>query len=421
MTETPTRPSGETIDLTAASLAIIRAGQDPSGAFIASPNFPAYRYCWFRDSTFIAQALDLWGDHEAARRFYDWGTATILRHANDVRLALKTPAGASPSHYLHTRYNMDGAFGDEEWPNFQLDGFGTFLWGMAEHLEPESLTTGSTSASEAPAPTSESHQVRQPGSGWYEAAELIATYLTHLWRTPNFDCWEEFSDQVHVSTLCAIYGGLSRAGRCFGREEWRATADEIKNFVREHCAGSGYLTKFIGSDTLDSSLLWAAVPFNMFDARESLMVGTIQRVQTDLVGPDGGVHRYAADSYYGGGLWILLTAALGEDLLAQANLTAARSMLAWIEGRAWDDGSLPEQVPEVLIVPEQFEPWLQERGPIARPLLWSHAAYLRLRWSLMGLRDPEVAEPVSRAISDARKDVASPERVGQAFAPTSEE
>jgi GH15 family glucan-1,4-alpha-glucosidase len=260
---------------------------------------------------------------------------------------------------------MDGAFGDEEWPNFQLDGFGTFLWGMAEHLEPESLTTGSTSSSEAPAPTSESHQVRQSGSGWYEAAELIATYLTHLWRTPNFDCWEEFSNQVHVSTLCAIYGGLSRAGRCFGREEWRAKADEIKNFVREQCAGSGCLTKFIASDTVDSSLLWAAVPFNMFDARESLMVGTIQQVQTDLVGPDGGVHRYAADSYYGGGLWILLTAALGEDLLAQGNLTAARSMLAWIEGQAWDDGTLPEQVPEDLIVPEQFEPWLQERGPIS--------------------------------------------------------
>jgi len=414
MTETGSAPTGGTIDLTATSLAIIRAGQHPSGAFIASPNFPAYRYCWFRDSAFIAQALDLWGDHASARRFYNWGAATILRHANDVHLALKTPPDAPPSHYLHTRYSMDGDPGYEEWPNFQLDGFGTFLWGMAEHLEPERAAARPTNEGQTLSAGSRCHWMMPVGSNWEEAANLIASYLMRLWRTPNFDCWEEFSDRVHVSTLCALYGGLSRAGSCFGNAEWWQTADEIKNFVLEHSTERGHLSKFIESDSVDAALLWAAVPFNMLDVRDPVMAGTVERVQADLVGPEGGVHRYAADSYYGGGLWILLTAALGENLLEQGNVAGARSMFDWIERHASEDGSLPEQVAEDLIVAEQFEPWVQDRGPIAQPLLWSHAAYLRLRWSLIGLADTREAEPGAPDVPDHIDNEAASHPVGGA-------
>ncbi len=57
------------------SIAIIEAGQSPSGAYVACPLYPTYNYCWFRDGTFIAYAMDLWQKHESARRFYDWATA----------------------------------------------------------------------------------------------------------------------------------------------------------------------------------------------------------------------------------------------------------------------------------------------------------------------------------------------------------
>ncbi|HEX6509626.1 MAG TPA: glycoside hydrolase family 15 protein, partial [Chloroflexota bacterium] len=120
------------------SLKVLRSGQGETGAFIASPNFPVYRYCWFRDGTFIAHALDLWGDHDAAHRFYTWGVDVIRHQADTVHIALAMPPGEVPSAYLHTRYTLEGAPGNEEWPNFQLDGFGTFLWGMVEHL----VTTG---------------------------------------------------------------------------------------------------------------------------------------------------------------------------------------------------------------------------------------------------------------------------------------
>ena len=52
-------------DLIARSIDVIRSGQVPSGAYLAWPTYPTYRYCWFRDGTFIAYAMDLWGECNA--------------------------------------------------------------------------------------------------------------------------------------------------------------------------------------------------------------------------------------------------------------------------------------------------------------------------------------------------------------------
>ena len=59
-------------------------------------------------------------------------------------------------------------------------------------------------------------------------------------------------------------------------------------------------------------------------------------------------------------------------------------MMQWIERQASDEGQLPEQVPLDLNEPDMYEPWVERWGEIASPLLWSHAAYLRLRHSLDG-------------------------------------
>ncbi len=49
------------------SLDIIRAGQAPSGAFVASPTFSQYGFAWLRDGSFIAEALDLVGELTMSR------------------------------------------------------------------------------------------------------------------------------------------------------------------------------------------------------------------------------------------------------------------------------------------------------------------------------------------------------------------
>ncbi len=53
-------------------------------------------------------------------------------------------------------------------------------------------------------------------------------------------------------------------------------------------------------------------------------------------------------------------------------------MLNWIENKADPEGNLPEQVSDHLLTPEHYEPWLNKWGPVASPLLWSHAMYILL-------------------------------------------
>jgi len=48
--------------LYAASLRVILEGQAATGAYIASPNFPVYKYSWFRDGSFIANAMSIAGE-----------------------------------------------------------------------------------------------------------------------------------------------------------------------------------------------------------------------------------------------------------------------------------------------------------------------------------------------------------------------
>jgi len=59
------------------SIEIIQTYQDSGGAYIASPYFSPYQYGWFRDGAYTAYAMDLYGYHQSAENFYDWGTKII--------------------------------------------------------------------------------------------------------------------------------------------------------------------------------------------------------------------------------------------------------------------------------------------------------------------------------------------------------
>lgn len=60
------------------SLEILLANQYPSGAFIACPSFSTYGYSWFRDGVYIAYALLLQGETEAARNSHRLGLPGCL-------------------------------------------------------------------------------------------------------------------------------------------------------------------------------------------------------------------------------------------------------------------------------------------------------------------------------------------------------
>ncbi len=64
---------------------------------------------------------------------------------------------------------------------------------------------------------------------WETAVELAGRYVAALWQTPCHDCWEERGDDIHVSTIAAIYAGLGAAQALVPRLDFSATREAIKS------------------------------------------------------------------------------------------------------------------------------------------------------------------------------------------------
>lgn len=334
------------------SIKVIRQGQTPEGAYLAAPTFPTYRYSWFRDGSFIAEAMDANGLQDSAAAFHDW-VVTVLEAE---LVSVSTDGGV-----LHTRYLPDGSHGSEEWPNFQLDGFGTWLWAYARHVERAGYA---------------------PGPRALAVVTSLADHLAERWSRPNFDCWEEHQTEVHPSTLGALYAGFGAASVLLGDRYYQGVAHAVRSYLLEHGtnkdAEAHYFTKHIGSNAVDANLLWLALPYGVVDVADPVFVATVAKVQRDLHDPAGGVHRYVKDTYYGGGSWLLLTADLAQVHLALGQRQEAERLLSWIEAQADPNGDMPEQVATHINDATYLPHWEKTWGTSAKPLLWSHAAYLRL-------------------------------------------
>ena len=345
------------------SLRVIREGQSSTGAFIAAPHFRNYQFSWFRDGAFTAYAMQLSGEEESARRFHAWAIGVVLDQAAQAELAMARSRAGLPfldGSFLRARYPANGAAPSDPWPNFQLDGLGSWLWSLRAF---ESAYPGSLSRIT-------------------DAVDVVARYLGELWSTPCFDCWEESGDQVHVSTLAAIHGGLASAASLLKSSRWAVKADEVRDFILQRGTVDGRLRKHLHTELLDASLLWAATPFRVLEPEHPTMRRTADQIERALTGPSGGLRRYLGDTYYGGGEWVLLTAHLGWYWTEVGDLERARRTLSWVEQAADREGHLAEQLLDHPQFPERIGDWTASWGPVANPLLWSHAAYLILGHAL---------------------------------------
>lgn len=357
-TQRPTDP------LVEASVRIILDGQAASGGYVASPNFPTYHFGWLRDGSYVALAMDAAGERESASRFHAWIATVVLEHAADIRSVVADRAAGrqpSPQHLLPARYTLDGARepagAEEEWPNFQLDGYGTWLFALREHLGDD-------------------------GPGEHaDAVRLAADYLVACWEMPCYDYWEEFGDRRHTATLGAICAGLRAASTMLSDASLRDVADEVEAFVRSECVVGGALVKGPQDDRVDASLVSLSTPFGILAPDEPVMRRTVERIVDELTSPSGGTRRYVGDTYYGGNPWILLTAWLGWHHARAGDRAAADAAARWVRGTAAQDGlALAEQtLDEPQPGAEAYvKEWTDRWGPVADPLLWSHAKLLLL-------------------------------------------
>lgn len=379
--------------LAADSVALIESLQHQGGAYPASPAFSAYAgYSWFRDGAFIADAMSSAGAVDSASRFFDWCQRMLESRRDAIAEIATAEAAGSPlpdERMLATRFTFDGAEGADDWWDFQIDGYGTWVWAVAAHAQRHGLDR----------------------DRWSSGIALSTEYLLAIWRRPCYDWWEEHAEHVHVSTLGCVVAGLEAAARsgaldpALGARALEGAA-AARALLLEQGVRDGRLTKWLGSTEVDASLAAVIAPLGVVDATSALGLASTQAVESAL-SVDGGVHRYLADTFYGGGQWPLLSCMLGLAHAAAGHREHALELLRWAAGTATDEGWLPEQVSDHLLAPERRQEWIERWGTVATPLLWSHAMVVRLAVEL------GVLEPVTTRTSTTLPSATPP-------APTSE-
>jgi GH15 family glucan-1,4-alpha-glucosidase len=356
--------------------AILR-NQSKNGAIIASPDFAEYEFCWLRDGSFNAYALDCASEHAAASRYHLWvnrAVTGIAQTIDDVIDAHRRGETLSPLEMPPARFALDGTVVVDDWPNFQIDGYGTWLWSLGQHLD-------FTGHSEVPAE-------------YVDSVRRVARYLAAFAFRPCYDVWEENGDARHTSTLASVYGGLMAAGRMLGDESYVDRAQGVKASLKEGAERKGYFVKSSASDDVDASCLWLTTPFGVVESDDEHFAATVALIEERLT-LNGGIRRYSTDVYFGSGAWPVLTGSLGWHYASRGNRDAAERCRAWIAEHFDASGLLGEQFGGEERDYEHYHEWVKRWGPPAKDLMWSHAMYIVLNVALDGA-DPSRDVPARR-------------------------
>jgi GH15 family glucan-1,4-alpha-glucosidase len=343
--------------------AILR-NQSKNGAIIASPDFAEYSFCWLRDSSFNAYALDLAGEHAASSRYHLWvnrAVTDIAQTIDDVIDAHDRGDALSPLHMPPARFALDGSVVVDDWPNFQIDGYGTWLWSLGQHLE----LTGNAEVPEE----------------YLQSVRRVARYLAAFCFSPCWDVWEENGDAVHTSTLACVYGGLMAAGRLLRERSYLESAARVKARVMEDARRHGYFVKSSLNDDVDASCLWLETPFGVVEPDDDYFTATVALIEERLTF-EGGIRRYSTDVYFGSGAWPVLTGSLGWHYANLGDHEGAERCRAWIADHVDTDGQLAEQFGGEDRDSQHYHEWVQRWGLPARDLMWSHAMYIVLSTAL---------------------------------------
>jgi isomaltose glucohydrolase len=348
------------------SIELILKNQSETGGYIASPNFRVYQYSWYRDGAFISHAMSIVGQFESALKFHEWAATNINKRSGQIKdLINKRALGQEifPDEHLHCRYTVDNNESQEDWTNYQLDGFGIWIWSLDEFIK----NTGFKSQNQI------------------AAVQNLIPYLATFWTDGQFDWWEESFGYQHISTIAAISVGLERCShwpeispelRSLAKE----TSVKIEEYVLKFGVQDGHLIKWIGNNNVDGSLAALVAPLNFLKHDSTLAKRTLDEISTKL----GllGTHRHLSDVYFGGGQWLILSSFLALGYIAIGERDLGEKVLTWIESQANENSELPEQVTQNLLFPEMRGEWIKKWGEPALPLLWSHAMYLILQGEL---------------------------------------
>jgi GH15 family glucan-1,4-alpha-glucosidase len=268
----------------------------PTGATVAAlttslPETPGgernwdYRFTWIRDTTFTLQALHLLQ--------LDWEADEFMQFVADVEPtedgSLQIMYGIDGRRDLTetTRDDLSGyagarpvRVGNGAWNQRQNDVFGAVLDSILLHTR---------------------RSQRLPRRLW-PIVEQQARCAEKVWEQPDQGIWEARGAPKHyVSSKLMCWVALDRAAKLAGirgdkdlETSWRSTADDIHaDIMKNGVNDQGVLTQYYGSESLDASVLLAAV-FGFLPPDDDVLRGTVLAISQDLTA-DGFVLRYRTD------------------------------------------------------------------------------------------------------------------------------
>jgi len=371
------------------SVQSILRNQETNGAIVASPDFQQYRFCWLRDGSFSALALDLAGEHEAAARYHSWVSTAVNRIGgviDDVVAGRARGESVDPFKMPPARFTLDGSVVIDGWPNFQIDGYGTWLWSLGEHL-------GNDGADAL--------------DGMRDSVARVARYLKSFALSPCYDVWEESGTALHTSTLASVYAGLVTAARLLEEPELLDSASQVKNVLASHASRLGHYVKSSENDGVDASALWLGAPFHVVAPDDPHFEATVSLIEDRLLF-EGGVRRYSTDTYFGSGAWPVLTASLGWHYAEIGDVARAQQYLDWVGDHFDERGWLGEQFGGEIRDPRHYAEWVERWGPPAADLTWSHAMYVILSEVLDECQDVSNGEVAAASMAPATDGEVSP-------------
>jgi len=370
-----------TVALFKKSLFVIRAHSDNHGAILASGDSgmlqfgkDSYGYSWPRDGAVSAFALDLTGNTNISRRYFQFCNATL---SNDGFLLHKycpdKSLGSSWHPWIHD--------GEIALP-IQEDATAVVICALWNHYQISKDIEFIESIY---------------NSFIKKASEFLLIYRDKTTRLPkpSYDLWEEkYGISTHTTAL--VIAGLIAAsnfaqilGKKRSEERYREEANEIREKLITYLFDEkeGYFYKMlnvknnqiINDKTLDISGFYGLFAFNVLDINDEKLTRFANVIKERLFcnTPIGGFGRYEGDAYFRqrydlnvpGNPWVITTLWMAQYYIAKAktetDLKEAQRLIDWTIDRALESGLLAEQ----------FNPY--NGNPLsATPLTWSHAEFV---------------------------------------------
>lgn len=355
------------------SAMIIKSQIDSRGAIIASTDSAMlnysrdnYSYCWPRDAALVLWPLVRMGYDKEPRRYFKFCLDNM-----------------HPSGYMDHKYRADGALGSS-WhayihgdiiaPPIQIDE--TALTIFIFHQFYEAQSDSSLLAD------------------YYEPmikpmTDFIANYIDRKTGLPkaSYDLWEEKFLSTTFTTA-TVYGALQSAAELAevvsdadSVVKWRTAAEDIRAASTKHLFNNdrggfykGLLTHEDGNidydDTIDSSSLYGAFMFGLFDSESNYIDRAIKTHDEifNYSAQNPGIPRYEDDYYYRvsqsvtGNWWFITSLWRAQYFIEQGDKERAFDIVRWVKGLSLESS----------VMSEQINPLDNSLLSVA-PLTWSHA------------------------------------------------